>query len=328
MDMFSGSQQFFAAIFRHQSILNLHAGDDKPPMRCFDTTAALRNVRHVIDCTEFECQTASSPADQSRLWSDYKQHSTIKVLFSANRRGDPNSVGEPCLGGTLSDHHAVTQTGFLEDVSKCKGDVLADKGFKHARPALQGVGVQLYMPSFVSSQSQQLTATQLSISQTLSSARSHIERYNRRLKAYHIFSDLPIKVLPSFDKILFSVVLLTLFMPPLSKSGPQPSEQEEAIMAEDVLTVAAKRVCRGNSNTNNDDEDDDDDRDDEFEDGDDCVAEEDEGDQEILLLIEDEEDPAPLPAPAAEYAAQGSSETGVVDSVEDGSNFVEEERDD
>jgi len=228
-----------ATLMQTPGLIDLHAGNGLPGLKIFGE-GPLVTVRHTVDCTEFDCQAAGNPGDQSRIWSDYKQRPTVKVLISINRRGDPNFVSDGYLGGTLSDHDAITKTGFLEQLQNVGGDVVTDKGFRHVRTNLRKIGISVIMPSFVSSKVNQLTNAQLTASQLISSARSHIERYNRRVKLFHVLSQrLPNRLLPRFNDILHTVVLATLFMPPLvAHTEPQPATTTSAAPAAAVSDLA------------------------------------------------------------------------------------------
>ena len=54
----------------------------------------VRNVGHIIDCTEMFIETPKDPKVKAATWSDYKHHHTLKVLVSIMPCGSFNFITE------------------------------------------------------------------------------------------------------------------------------------------------------------------------------------------------------------------------------------------
>lgn len=224
--------------------IDLLAGNNLPPLPCFSRHEILRGVRYVVDCTELYTEAASAGADRSRQYSDYKKTTTVKVLISLNTRLDPNFVSPAYLGGTISDHEAIFRSGFVETLKRLPGDVLMDKGFRYCVQFFRNhCGVDGIIPNFVSKAAPQLTRKQLHRSQTISSARSAIERFNARFKRYRIlWRRIPIKRLGLIELMIKTIIFFTLFMDPLTRLEETVEENAEEVAA--ALTEVASAMTR------------------------------------------------------------------------------------
>ena len=85
-------------------------------------------VRTIIDCTEIYTETPSSLDSHCLLWSDYKHHTTIKILICITTNGVISWVS-PVYGGRTSDAYIVRDSGFL-DLLEPYDQIMADRGFK------------------------------------------------------------------------------------------------------------------------------------------------------------------------------------------------------
>ena len=85
-------------------------------------------TREIIDCTEIFVETPSSLEAQALLWSDYKHHTTFKVLVCITPNGAVSWIS-PAYGGRASDKFNVTDSGFL-DLLEPFDCIMADRGFK------------------------------------------------------------------------------------------------------------------------------------------------------------------------------------------------------
>ena len=128
------------------------------------------STRVVTDCTEVRCQTPSSLHLNGQLFSNYKNHTTLKGLIGISP-GDAITFISQLYTGGISDREIVIRSGFL-DMQKQDGDsVMADKGF--TIEDLLPLGVSLNIPPFLGSSSQ-MPAQDVVCTQEIASLRIHI----------------------------------------------------------------------------------------------------------------------------------------------------------
>lgn len=82
----------------------------------------------IIDYTEFFIATPSSLEAAALFWSNYKHHSTIKVLVGITLSGLINFVSD-CNGGRAADKFIVQDSGFLQFLQP-NDQIMADRGLK------------------------------------------------------------------------------------------------------------------------------------------------------------------------------------------------------
>jgi len=131
-------------------------------------------TRCIIDCTELYCQRPSSLSSQSHMYSHYKSHVTYKGLIGITPSGAISFVSQ-LFEGSISDKEIVKRSGFLSKELWDENDaVMADRGFT-IEEELKPLGVSLNIPSFLG-QNDQLSAEEVTQSQTIASVRIHVER--------------------------------------------------------------------------------------------------------------------------------------------------------
>ena len=92
-----------------------------------DFKAKYPNKRVILDCTEIKCQMPSSLLLNSRLFSSYKNHTTVKGLIGIAPSGAITFTSQ-LYTGSISDREIVERSGIL-DLPFSDGDnVMADKG--------------------------------------------------------------------------------------------------------------------------------------------------------------------------------------------------------
>ena len=75
----------------------------------------LPKVHTIIDCTEIYTETPSSLDSHCLLWSDYKHHTTIKILISIIPNGVIHFLGFPLhMVGELQMLLILLGSGFLD----------------------------------------------------------------------------------------------------------------------------------------------------------------------------------------------------------------------
>ena len=104
------------------------------------------STRVIIDCTEIRCQMPSSLLLNSKLFSSYKNHVTLKGLVGIAPSGAITFISQ-LYSGSISDREIVERSGFLK-LQFDKGDtVMADKGF--TIEDLLPLGANLNIPPFL-----------------------------------------------------------------------------------------------------------------------------------------------------------------------------------
>lgn len=174
----------------------------------------LRNVRVVIDCTEFYIESSSDFKQQGNLYSSYKSRPTAKVLIGVAPCGAAMFVSD-CFEGAISDREIVKQSGFLDYIQK--GDVvLADRGFT-IEDLLAEKEATLVIPPFLGGR-KAFTNEEMIRTKLIAKARIHVERYNERIKNNRILSGvLPHYLVPLLSQIVFVLCCIVNFQEPLAK---------------------------------------------------------------------------------------------------------------
>ena len=103
-------------------------------------------TRVILDCTEFKCQMPSSLLLNTRLFSSYKNHTTLKGLVGISPSGAITFLSQ-LYSGSISDREIVERSEIL-DLPFDDGDgVMANKGF--SIDDLLPLGVLLNIPPFL-----------------------------------------------------------------------------------------------------------------------------------------------------------------------------------
>ena len=158
-------------------------------------------TRCIIDCVEFKVAVPSSLVIHKMMYSDYKSHTTTKVLVGIAPGGGFTFISS-AFPGSISDKGIVIKSGLLYPELWEKGDVImADRGFL-IDDYLKPLGVWLIMPSFLQGR-EQFTGDEVVRSQQIASERIHVERMIQRLKCFHIFDRvIPVNMLGSLNQII------------------------------------------------------------------------------------------------------------------------------
>lgn len=140
-------------------------------------------TRVIINCTEIRCQMPSSLLLNSKLFSSYKNHVTLKGLVGIAPSGAITFISQ-LYSGSISDCEIVEQSGFLKLEFDNGDTVMADKGF--TIEDLLPLGVTLNIPPFLGSNSQ-MTAEDVIKTQEIASVRVHVERAINKIKNFHLW---------------------------------------------------------------------------------------------------------------------------------------------
>jgi hypothetical protein len=174
----------------------------------------LRDVRIVIDCTEFYIESSSDFKQQGNLYSSYKSRSTAKVLIGVSPCGAAMFISE-VYEGAISDREIVKKSGFLNYL-KAGDVVMADRGFT-IEDLLAEKGAKLLIPPFLGAR-KEFTNQEIVLMKLIAKARIHVERYNERIKNCRILSGvLPHHLVPLISQIVFVLCCIVNFQEPLAK---------------------------------------------------------------------------------------------------------------
>ncbi|XP_046863414.1 LOW QUALITY PROTEIN: uncharacterized protein LOC124457174 [Xenia sp. Carnegie-2017] len=163
-----------------------------------------KNLRIIIDCTEFFIQKPKIPGSQKISWSSYKHWNTAKLLVGITPTGIFSFI-PPLRTGSISDKEMVTNSGLINLLEKGDG-VMADKGFL-VRDLLVVKKVHLISPAYC--RGPRLSSRGTTHTRRVASLRSHVERNILKLKQFQILSGvIPLTLKPVFDNILFMCAAL------------------------------------------------------------------------------------------------------------------------
>ena len=155
-------------------------------------------TRVILDCTEIKCQMPSSLLLNSRLFSSYKNHTTVKGLIGIAPSGAITFTSE-LYTGSISDREIVERSGILDLPLSEGDDVMADKGF--TIQDLLPLGVSLNIPPFLG-QEQQMSPEDVVKTQVIAALRIHVERAINKIKNFHIWDKvIPLTLFPVINQM-------------------------------------------------------------------------------------------------------------------------------
>lgn len=173
------------------------------------------NCRCIIDCSEIFIETLKNFSAQSKTYSNYKKHNTIKFLIGITPFGMICFFSE-CWGGRVSDKN-LTQECNLFNLVEHGGMILADGVFT-ITDDLAIHGAKLEIPAFTRGK-QQLSQRDVELSKQLSRVRIHMEKVIGLLKNKYLILKGPIAIsllkhkgdrgITNIDKILTVCCALT-----------------------------------------------------------------------------------------------------------------------
>ena len=166
------------------------------------------NVRCIVDCVEFKVAVPSSLTLHKMLYSDYKIHTTVKVLVGIVPGGGFSFVSS-AFPGSISDKSITVKSGLLNpDLWEPRNELMADRGFT-VEEYLTPLGVKLIISSFLKGRSQ-FNVQEIDKSQQIANERIHVERMIQRLKCYHIFDRvIPLNMIGSLNQIISVCAILS-----------------------------------------------------------------------------------------------------------------------
>ncbi len=157
----------------------------------------IRNLRGIIDCTEFYIETPYRLPSQRSTYSNYKSRNTLKLLLSISPIAHINFVSS-LFTGSISDKEIISKSGFL---AKQPGDVImADKGF-NVQDIFALCQARLLAPPVM--KKGVISAEASSITRRIAASRIHVERVIRKLKCFCILRGvIPLTLKPYVSSIV------------------------------------------------------------------------------------------------------------------------------
>ena len=167
----------------------------------------IRKTRVIVDCFEVMAERPKSLVARAQMWSNYKSHSTLKVLIGISPAGAVTYVSQ-VWGGRATDK-AITLDGDLMDLVEPFDVILADRGFL-VREEFAFKNVKVVTPHFTRGK-KQMSRREVYESRRISRVRIHVERVIGRVRRnFRILSGvLPLNMVPQADNIVAACCGLT-----------------------------------------------------------------------------------------------------------------------
>lgn len=146
------------------------------------------STRVIINCTEIRCQMLKSLCLNSKLFSSYKNHTTLKGLVDISPvHCRCHNLYYQLYTGHISDREIVTRSGFLNMPFDRGDSVMADKWF--TVEDLLPLGVSLNIPPFLEKKGK-MSPEEVAETQSIASLRIHVERGINKIKNFHIWDSI------------------------------------------------------------------------------------------------------------------------------------------
>ena len=177
------------------------------------------NTRTIIDCVEFKVEVPSKLFLHKLFYSDYKSHTTVKVLVGITPGGGFNFISS-AYPGSISDKDITFRSGISNPHLWEQGDaIMADRGFT-IQEYTDNLGIELIIPSFLNGRDQ-LSEKEVIHTQQIASERIELGMI-QRLKCYHIF-DRPIQLsmVGTLNQIILVCVMLANFDDPIIQNSKE-----------------------------------------------------------------------------------------------------------
>ena len=136
-----------------------------------------KNIRALIDCTEFKCEMPQN----YYLYSPYESHCTMKCLFAVNPNGAACFISD-LFDGSIRDVNMFDQCEILQHINP--GDaLLVDKGFtiQHLLLTKQAT---IFIPPFLGKMDV-FTKGEVMLTKCTVKAKVSVEILNERLKKFY-----------------------------------------------------------------------------------------------------------------------------------------------
>ena len=174
----------------------------------------MKNIRYIVDRTEFRVECSRNFARQGNTFSSYKHTNTFKCLIAVTPSGGACFVSD-LFEGDIYDVRIFKESGLLKHL-KPYDLVLADRGFT-VQDLLNPLQVQLKIPSFLKGRKSLSAAEELE-TRRIAKARIHVEHFNERLKQFKLVSRrIPLSLAPVATQMVVVAACLVNFQAVLCK---------------------------------------------------------------------------------------------------------------
>lgn len=174
----------------------------------------IKNIRCIVDCTEFPVECSRNFARQGNTFSSYKHTNTFKCLIAVTPNGGACFVSD-LFEGDIDDVQIFKECGITRYL-KPNDLVLADRGFT-VRELLNPLQVELKIPSFLKGRKSLSAAEELE-TRRIAKARIHVERFNERLKQFTLVGrKIPLTLAPLATQMVVVAASLVNFQDTLCK---------------------------------------------------------------------------------------------------------------
>lgn len=174
----------------------------------------MKNIRCIVDCTEFRVECSRNFTRQGNTFSAYKHTNTFKCLFAVTPNGGACFVSD-LFEGDIDDVAIFTESGILQHLYP-NDLVLADRGFT-VRELLNPIQVELKIPAFLKGRGSLSAAEELE-TRRIAKARIHVERFNERLKQFKLIGrKIPLSLAPLATQLVVVAACLVNFQDTLCK---------------------------------------------------------------------------------------------------------------
>ncbi|XP_074105654.1 uncharacterized protein LOC141531636 [Cotesia typhae] len=174
------------------------------------TFKSLKNIRVIVDCTEFQCQSPSNFEHQGNLYSSYKARTTYKALIGCTPNGGVCFVSD-VYEGSISDREIFIKSNIADHLEP--GDlVLADRGFT-VHDIVESKQAYLNIPPFLNGR-QRLSSQEEMETKRIAKQRIYVEHVIGRIKQFRLLQKvLSLSLRSSMSQILFVCACLVNFQP-------------------------------------------------------------------------------------------------------------------
>ncbi|XP_074096357.1 uncharacterized protein LOC141525693 [Cotesia typhae] len=173
---------------------------------------SVKNIRVIVDCAEFFCQSPSNFEHQGNLYSSYKAHTTYKVLIGCTPNGCISFVSD-VFEGSISDPE-IFKRSKIADLLQPGDVVLADRGFT-VHDIVEAKRAHLNIPPFLNGRNR-LTAQEEILTKKIAKQRIYVEHVIGRIKKFRLLSTvLPINMRTIMSQIIFVCSCLVNFQTPI-----------------------------------------------------------------------------------------------------------------
>ena len=153
----------------------------------------MKNIRCIVDCTEFRVEMPRDYAQQGNTYSSYKHSNTFKCLIAVTPNGGACFVSD-LFEGDIDDMKLFQESGIMKHI-RPNDLILADRGFT-VQHLLNHLQAEIKIPSFLKGRESLSIAEELE-TRKIAKARIHVERFNQRLKQFPLVGrKIPLSLLP------------------------------------------------------------------------------------------------------------------------------------